>query len=354
MLFFAVTQSILDKSPGLTRKRVSLPTFGKVIMLTDNFGRKFSYLRLSITDVCNFRCNYCLPDGYQCENDRDFLSLTEIKRLVAGFAQLGTEKIRITGGEPSLRKDLPKIIAACKQTQGIKKVAITSNGYKLTEHLPQWLSAGIDAINISIDSLDPRMFQAITGHNKLSTILDGIDMALADGRPSIKVNTVLMREYNANDLQSYFAWLKNTPITLRFIELMQTGDNHAFFQAQHVQGSRIKQNLLLDGWLPVIQHKSAGPAQEFYHPDYAGKIGLIMPYSQDFCKSCNRLRVSSSGKLHLCLFGEQGLSIRDELQQDDLAPLTAKIVALMADKKATHFLHEKLTGATSNLAMLGG
>ena len=205
-------------------------------MLTDNFGRRFYYLRLSITDVCNFSCNYCLPDGYQCDTPRDFMSLAEIKRLTAAFASLGTEKIRITGGEPALRKDLPDIINLCKQTQGIKKVAITSNGFKLPEHLPMWLDAGIDAINISIDSLDPRKFLAITGHNKLDTILKGIDMALADGRPSVKVNTVLMREYSGRDIQSYLDWLKDTPVTLRFIELMQTGDNQKFFDAQHVQG----------------------------------------------------------------------------------------------------------------------
>ncbi|PKI13209.1 GTP 3',8-cyclase MoaA [Colwellia sp. 12G3] len=323
-------------------------------MLTDNFGRRFSYLRLSITDVCNFSCNYCLPDGYQCDQPRDFLSLCEIKRITKAFAELGTEKIRITGGEPALRKDLPEIIRICKETPGIKTVAITSNGFKLPEHLPQWLDAGIDAINISIDSLDPRQFHAITGHDKLKTILTGIDMALADGRASVKVNTVLMRDHSGREIQSYLNWLKDTPITLRFIELMQTGDNQEFFDAQHVQGSRIKQNLILDGWLPVLQNKSAGPAQEFYHLDYQGKVGLIMPYSKDFCSSCNRLRISSSGKLHLCLFGEEGLSLREELQSDDIEPLQAKILALLGDKKATHYLHEKLTGATKHLAMLGG
>jgi cyclic pyranopterin phosphate synthase len=282
------------------------------------------------------------------------MSLTEIKRVAQAFAELGTEKIRITGGEPALRNDLSEIIHICKQTPGIKKVAITTNGFKLPEHLPQWLDAGIDAINVSIDSLDARQFKTITGHDKLKTILTGIDMALADGRPQIKVNTVLMREYSGKGIQSYLDWLKDTPVTLRFIELMQTGDNKAFFDAQHVQGSRIKQNLILDGWLPVIQDKAAGPAQEFYHPDYQGRIGLIMPYAKDFCNTCNRLRISSSAKLHLCLFGDEGLSLRDELQSDDLAPLQAKILSLLTDKKATHFLHEKLTGATKHLAMLGG
>jgi cyclic pyranopterin phosphate synthase len=282
------------------------------------------------------------------------MSLPEIKRLATAFAGLGTQKIRITGGEPALRKDLPDIIAACKQTNGIEKVAITSNGFKLPQHLPQWLDAGIDAINISIDSLDPRQFLAITGHDKLKTILKGIDMALADGRPSVKVNTVLMREHSGRDIQSYLDWLKDTPVTLRFIELMQTGDNQAFFDAQHVQGSRIKQNLILDGWLPVIQNKTAGPAQEFYHPDYQGRIGLIMPYSKDFCSSCNRLRISSAAKLHLCLFGDEGLSLRDLLQSDDILPLQQRIVSLLGDKEATHFLHNKITGGTKHFAMLGG
>jgi cyclic pyranopterin phosphate synthase len=282
------------------------------------------------------------------------MSLSEIKRLTAAFAGLGTQKIRITGGEPALRKDLPDIIAACKQTQGIEKVAITSNGFKLPQHLPQWLGAGIDAINISIDSLDPRKFLAITGHDKLKTILKGIDMAIADGRPTVKVNTVLMREYSGRDIQSYLDWLKDTPVTLRFIELMQTGDNQKFFDAQHVQGSRIKQNLILEGWLPVIQNKTAGPAQEFYHPDYKGRIGMIMPYSKDFCSSCNRLRVSAAANLHLCLFGDKGLPLRDLLQNDDIEPVQERIISLLEDKKSTHFLHDKLTGGTKHFAMLGG
>ncbi|NRA60763.1 MAG: GTP 3',8-cyclase MoaA [Psychrobium sp.] len=323
-------------------------------MLTDSFGRKFSYLRLSITDVCNFSCNYCLPDGYQCSQPRDFLSLAKITRIANAFSEMGTEKIRITGGEPSLRKDLPEIIAACKAPQNIKKVALTSNGYKLPQHINQWLDAGLDAINISIDSLDPRQFQQITGHNKLPHILKGIDMALSDGRADVKVNVVLMREYNGYDIETFLAWIKDTPITLRFIELMQTGENDKFFDAQHVQGSRIKQNLILAGWLPVINSHSAGPAQEFYHPDYQGRIGLIMPYAKNFCDSCNRLRISAVGKLHLCLFAEQGLDLQQHLQNDDVEPLKQHIRAMLGDKKVSHFLQDRLTGATRNFAMLGG
>lgn len=323
-------------------------------MLTDTFGRRFYYLRLSITDVCNFRCNYCLPDGYQCDHDRSFLNLDEIKRTVAGFAGLGTEKIRITGGEPSLRKDLPEIIHACKTTPGIQQVAMTTNGYKLSSQISDWLDAGLDALNLSIDSLDPRQFHAITGHNKLAEILSGIDKAHRLGFDNIKINSVLLKQFNGNALERFLDFLKSTPITLRFIELMQTGDNATFFEQQHVKGEDIKSQLIASGWLPLLRDKTAGPAQEFYHPDYAGKIGLIMPYSKDFCASCNRLRVSALGKLHLCLFADQGLPIREYLQSNDPVALQQAIIALLNDKKASHFLQDKLTGATRNLAMLGG
>ena len=323
-------------------------------MLQDTFGRRFYYLRLSITDVCNFRCTYCLPDGYECDHDRDFLSLPEIKRVANGFAQLGTEKIRITGGEPSLRKDLPEIIQACKQTNGIKTVALTSNGFRLTEQFPTWIDSGLDALNISIDSFDPRQFKAITGADKLDNILSGIDNGLASGFKTIKINTVLMREYNAHDLTTFFNFVKDKPISLRFIELMQTGDNKEFYAKQHVSGQHIKNQLLANGWLPKIRDKAAGPAEEYAHPNYQGTIGLIMPYAKDFCSTCNRLRVSSLGKLHLCLFADEGLSLREQLQSDDPVPLQQQITSLLNDKQATHFLKDGFTGATKHLSMLGG
>jgi len=323
-------------------------------MLTDNFGRRFYYLRLSITDVCNFKCNYCLPDGYQCTNNREFLTLDEIKCLANSFAGLGTEKIRITGGEPSLRKDLPEIITACKQTSGIKTVALTSNGYKLPQHLPRWIDAGLDALNISIDSLDARQFHAITGQDKLATIIEGIDLALSNDFTRIKVNTVLLKQHNSNQIDQFIDWIKDTPITLRFIELMETGDNAVFFDQQHVSGQSIKEKLLNEGWLPCIRDRASGPAQEFYHPNYAGKIGLIMPYDKNFCQTCNRLRVSSLGKLHLCLFSEHGISLKQALASNDPYQVQAAITELMSDKKATHFLQQRMTGATSNLSMLGG
>ncbi|MBC3766176.1 GTP 3',8-cyclase MoaA [Neptunicella marina] len=322
-------------------------------MLEDKFGRRFHYLRLSITDVCNFRCQYCLPDGYQCNSSREFLTLDEIKQITHAFAALGTSKIRITGGEPALRKDLPQIIQQCANTPGIEQVAITTNGYKLKQDLPAWLDAGISAINVSVDSLDPRQFDNITGFGRLQHILDGIEMAIEAGI-KVKLNAVMLKQFNADQLQPFLNWIQSRNVTLRLIELMQTGDNQLFFKQNHISGLPIKQQLLESGWSQIIRNKTAGPAQEFHHPDYQGKIGLIMPYSKDFCASCNRLRISATGKLHLCLFAEQGLDLRELMQEGKQHALQDELVALLGNKQATHWLDKGFTGATSNLAMLGG
>lgn len=322
-------------------------------MLEDLHGRRFHYLRLSITDVCNFRCTYCLPDGYQNDSERQFLSLDEIRTTVKAFAGLGTSKIRITGGEPSLRKDLPEIISACRETEGIDQVVITTNGYRFPDVINTWKTAGIDGINVSIDSLDPKVFAAITGADKLKAILSGIQRAAELDIP-VKVNSVLMKDSTDTSLQAFRPWLKTTPVTLRFIELMETGQSEVFFNKHHLAGEPLKQQLLAEGWTRVIRDKAAGPAQEFKHPDYAGRIGLIMPYSKDFCDTCNRLRVSATGKLHLCLFADQGLDLREQIRSGDVAAVQQKLQSLLQHKEASHWLHDGMTGATKHLAMLGG
>lgn len=322
-------------------------------MLQDSHGRKFHYLRLSITDVCNFKCSYCLPDGYQCDSDRNFLTLPEIKTVARAFAGLGTSKVRITGGEPSLRKDLPEIISSVKAIEGIEKVVITTNGYRFPDVIDSWKEAGIDAINVSIDSLDPKVFAAITGADKLKAILRGIERAAELDIP-VKVNSVLMNGFTDIALTEFKHWLKSTKVTLRFIELMETGQSHSFFKKHHLSGEPIKQKLLEEGWVRVIRDKSAGPAQEFQHSEYAGRIGLIMPYSKDFCDSCNRLRISSTGKLHLCLFAEQGLDLRSEIASGDYVQVQQRLQSMLQDKEVSHWLQDGITGATKHLAMLGG
>ncbi|EIO3981417.1 GTP 3',8-cyclase MoaA [Vibrio vulnificus] len=323
----------------------------------DRFHRKFYYLRLSVTDVCNFKCTYCLPDGYQPSGQKNssFLNLAEIRRVVKAFADCGTSKVRITGGEPSLRKDFTDIIHTVASTQGIKRVATTTNGYRMEKHIGEWKEAGLNQVNVSVDSLDPRMFHQITGENKFHQVMSGIDRALEVGFEQVKVNVVLMKDLNHNELPAFLHWIKYRPIQLRFIELMQTGEMDTLFQQHHVSGVAIRNHLIANGWLLKVKAANDGPALVFVHPDYQGEIGLIMPYEKDFCASCNRLRVSAKGKLHLCLFGDRGVELRDLLQQDSQeTALIERIQAELQTKSVSHFLNDGNTGMTPHLASIGG
>ncbi|GAK86591.1 molybdenum cofactor biosynthesis protein MoaA [Vibrio ponticus] len=325
--------------------------------LEDKFHRKFYYLRLSVTDVCNFKCTYCLPDGYKPSGQKNssFLSLPEIQRVVRAFADCGTSKVRITGGEPSLRKDFTQIIETVANTNGIGKVATTTNGYRMEKQVAEWQQAGLTHINVSVDSLDPRLFHQITGENKFNQVMAGIDRAFEVGYSQIKVNVVLMKDLNSHQLPLFLDWIKDRPIQLRFIELMQTGEMDELFQNHHVSGVQIRNQLIANGWLLKIREKNDGPAQVFVHPDYQGEIGLIMPYEKGFCESCNRLRVSALGKLHLCLFGDHGVELRDLLEQDEQEPLLIqRIQEQLQTKSVSHFLQDSNTGMTPHLASIGG
>ncbi|MBN8430595.1 GTP 3',8-cyclase MoaA [Microbulbifer salipaludis] len=322
-------------------------------VLEDGYGRRFYYLRLSVTDVCNFRCDYCLPEGYQSVPKAPDLSVAEAATVMRAFAQLGTQKVRLSGGEPSLRKDLPELIQAARQTPGIQRVAVTSNGYKLPSVIDSWHLSGLDQLNISIDSLDDNEFARITGHDCLPKIRAGIDRALALGIQT-KVNAVLLSDGAQARLQQFLRWLKTTPVTLRFIELMQTGDNRDYFASNHLRGSDIEQQLIESGWQLLPRAIDAGPAREYVHPDYAGRIGLITPYSKDFCSSCNRLRISAQGKLHLCLFSDAGLDLRETIRTGDADALAEKVRALIGNKEVSHYLQNGNTGGTQNLSIIGG
>ncbi|WP_208612549.1 GTP 3',8-cyclase MoaA [Xenorhabdus vietnamensis] len=326
-----------------------------VEQLVDAFSRKFYYLRLSITDVCNFRCTYCLPDGYRPHGHKSFLSLSEIRRVSRAFAELGTEKIRLTGGEPTMRRDFCDIIAAVHENPRIKKIAVTTNGYRMERDVSQWRAAGLTAINVSVDSLDPRQFYAITGQDKFFQIMRGIDAAFEVGFNTVKVNAVLMKNVNDTNLPAFLNWIKHRSIQLRFIELMETGEGSDIFHRHHISGEVIRQKLLQQGWQQQQRARSDGPAQVFCHPDYQGEIGLIMPYEKDFCQSCNRLRVSAIGNLHLCLFGEQGIPLRDLLSDDaSFDALKLRIQGGLRHKRETHFLHQGDSGITPNLSFIGG
>ena len=328
-------------------------------ILKDSFGRKFPYIRLSISDVCNFKCGYCLPNGYQVDkNDRTkFLHLNEIKRLAKCFSELGVKKIRVTGGEPTVRKDFFDIIKVLKFESGIQNVSITTNGYKLDKKAEQLVNSGLTGINISIDSLDREIFKDITGHDRLPEILHGIENLQNIGFVNIKINAVLLNGINSSikDFNNWARYIEKNKVDFRYIELMRTGDNLDYFNKYHVSSKIFKEYLKENKWIYQTFGKDAGPSVNYINPKYKGKFGIIAPYSKDFCKSCNRLRITSRGDLRLCLFGNTGINLRHLLQKDDqLNELKDLIMKQMQFKKESHYLELGDTGSTTNLSKTGG
>jgi cyclic pyranopterin phosphate synthase len=329
--------------------------FGQT-MLKDNFARSFSYLRLSITDKCNFRCQYCLPDGYKkAVMEEPELSRLEIARLVRGFASFGLRKIRITGGEPSLRRDLTAIIEDLSTIDNVKTIALSTNGYRLERDVNDWVAAGLNSVNVSVDSLDPAAFATLTGSDSLPLILKGIQKAVDTQLLAVKINAVLHRHTTTEDILRFFDYVKHNPVTVRFIELMETASTHLYFESEHLSSDRVVDFLRRHGWNEMTRLSDAGPAREFSHPDFAGKIGVIAPYSPGFCESCNRLRVTSKGQLHTCLFGSSSQSLRELLQEDSqLSLLKTQIAQSVAQKQALHSLQTRDTGLNYGFSALGG
>ncbi len=327
--------------------------------LKDNFGRTFPYIRLSISDVCNFKCGYCLPNGYQVDkNDqRKFLHLDEIRRLAIVFSKLGVRKIRLTGGEPTVRKDFFEIIKILRNEADIKKIVITTNGYHLDKKAKKLVDSGLNGINISIDSLDRKVFKNITGHDRLIEILKGIQDLQDLNFENIKINAVLLKNVNASekDFEEWGDFIKKNKVDVRYIELMQTGDNLNYFKKYHVSSKIFKDYLSRNNWIFQTFGKDAGPSLNYINSKYKGKFGIIAPYSKDFCKTCNRLRITSRGDLRLCLFGNTGISIRHLLQKDEqIVELQDLILKQMKFKKESHYLELGETGLTKNLSTTGG
>ena len=328
-------------------------------ILKDSFGRKFPYIRLSISDVCNFKCGYCLPDGYKIDksDNRTFINIEEIGRLTRALSELGVSKIRLTGGEPTVRKDFFEIIKIIKENSGIKKTVITTNGYRLDKIANDIKNSGLDGINISIDSLNAATFKKITGHDRLGEILKGIKNLQKLNFKNIKINAVLLKGVNdtEKDFNNWAEFIKNNEIDFRYIELMQTGDNLDYFNNYHVPAKKFTNYLNNNNWVIQTFGKDAGPSKNYLNPKFKGKFGVIAPYSKDFCKSCNRLRITAKGDLRLCLFGNTGINIRHLMQKDSqIEELKDLILKQLNFKKESHYLEIGETGLTKNLSTTGG
>ncbi|XP_035530106.1 molybdenum cofactor biosynthesis protein 1 isoform X1 [Morone saxatilis] len=306
--------------------------------LTDNFGRRHSYLRISLTEKCNLRCQYCMPEeGVKLTPRSQLLSTSEVLTLARLFVQEGVEKIRLTGGEPLIRPDVLDIISELRKLEGLKTIAVTTNGMNLARLLPKLKETGLDLINISLDSLVPAKFEFIVRRKGFHKVMEGIDKAIEMGYNPVKVNCVVMRGLNEDELLDFVALTEKKPLEVRFIEYMPFDGNKWNFKkmvSYQEMLDRIRQQ-----WpnLEKLQTGQTDTAKTFQVPGFKGQVGFITSMSEHFCGSCNRLRITADGNLKVCLFGNSEVSLRDVLRSG--APdeeLLQIIGAAVGRKKKQH------------------
>jgi GTP 3',8-cyclase len=287
------------------------------VSLIDGFSRPITYLRVSVTDKCNLRCVYCMPEGGLPWLRRDeILSYEEIAQIVAAAASVGVRAIRLTGGEPLVRRDLSRLIATIASIPGIDDIALSTNGLLLEEQLPELVSAGLRRINLSLDTLREDRFETIARRRGLDAVLRAIDGAIAAGLTPVKINCVVMRGKNDDELADFARLTRDRPIFVRFIEVMPVIENAGLQRDAYVSSDEILERFSEIGDLQqVIGPAGNGPARYFALPGAAGAIGVISPLSHDYCERCNRVRLTADGRLRLCLFGDYALDLRSPVRR---------------------------------------
>lgn len=279
--------------------------------MKDKFDRRIDYLRLSVTDRCNLRCFYCSPGrNFVFIPPEEILSYEEFLRLARLALDIGLTRFRITGGEPLVRKGLADFIRSLVELKGAEDIALTTNGILLSENLDSLWEAGLRRINISLDSLDPQAYSEITGGGCLQKVLDAIDGALEKGFSPVKINAVLLKGKN-DDLSPFVALAAEKPVHIRFIELMDFSPSQGYFVSGREALARLSQFGRLE---EAPAPEGAGPATYFTLPGMKGTIGFISPYSDHFCASCNRLRISADGRLLPCLFSGWSIDLKKILR----------------------------------------
>ncbi|MCW8957706.1 MAG: GTP 3',8-cyclase MoaA [Gammaproteobacteria bacterium] len=319
-------------------------------MLQDGHGRLTNYLRLSVTARCNLRCSYCLPDGAPPEPP-NLLDVAALTRLAAIFADLGIRRIRLTGGEPLVRRDLPELVRGIAALPGIEDISMTTNGVLLERHAAALKAAGLKRINVSLDSLDPARFKKLAGADVLNRIRAGLESADAVGLGPIKINMVVMEGINDHDVEAMAAFCARRGYILRLIEPMPMGDIYS----RPAEMAAILERLQVRFDLCETRVDGGGPARYWQSSDGRLRLGLITPLSQHFCASCNRVRLTATGTLHTCLDGIGGVELGEMLHAgaDDEAVRQAILHAL-AHKPGHHHFNQAPTRGRRLMAITGG
>jgi len=318
--------------------------------LSDSFSRPITYLRVSVTDKCNLRCVYCMPEGGLPWLQRgEMLTDDEIVDIVKAAATAGFRAVRLTGGEPLLRPNLDRLVAQIARIPGIDDVALSTNGLLLEEQLLALRAAGLSRVNVSLDTLREDRFAAIARRPGLDRVLRGIDAALGAGATPVKINCVVMRGVNDDEIEAFAELTRDRNVFVRFIELMPVRENLDLQSESYVSSDEILKRVGEIGALqPVPGPPGNGPARYFAFASGRGAVGVISPLSHDYCDRCNRVRLTADGRLRLCLFGDQAIDLRSPLRAgasgEDLAALLRSAMLIKPERH-----HLRLGEASSRM-----
>ena len=307
--------------------------------MQDSFGRKINYLRFSITDRCDLRCKYCMPQNMTFSDKSDMLGLNDLEFLSKILIQVGIKKIRITGGEPLVRKDIIpflKYLNNYKKKGSLDEITITSNGTLLEKYAEDLFDNGIKRMNISIDSLIPEKYSFITNGGKLEKVLNGIKLAKKLGI-SIKINTVLLKNFNEDEIISLTKWCAEEKMKLTFIEIMPLGEIKYSRKNQYLSVNKAKEVIKKKFGLHSSDYKTNGPSKYFETKNLKSTIGFISPISNHFCETCNRIRITSNGILYSCLGHEDSLDLKPLLKTRSTGQLHSKIKKAIFEKPERHY-----------------
>ncbi|MDX2306994.1 MAG: GTP 3',8-cyclase MoaA [Hyphomicrobium sp.] len=329
--------------------------------LTDPFGRTVSYLRVSVTDRCDFRCVYCMSEDMAFLPKKDLLTLEELDRLCSAFVTKGVRKLRITGGEPLVRKNILWLFEALSrhlESGALEELTLTTNGSQLAKYAADLAACGVRRVNVSIDTLDPQKFRAITRWGELKPVLDGLDAAERAGL-SIKINAVALKDVNEHEIEDLLRFAHGRGADLTLIETMPLGDIGADRTDQYLPLSIVRARLMDRFTLDDIPYRTGGPARYVTVKETGGRLGFITPMTHNFCESCNRVRLTCTGTLYMCLGQDDAADLRAPLRASaDDAPLLKAIDAAIARKPKGHdFIIDRATrrpAVARHMSVTGG
>ncbi len=319
-------------------------------VLADQFNRPITYLRISVTDKCNLRCVYCMPErGLPWLPKTEILSYEEIAQLVAAAAPVGVRSVRLSGGEPLIRKNLHHLVEEIAAIDGVEDIALSTNGLLLEEQIDALVAAGLKRVNVSLDTLREGRFFEIARRPGLDRVLAGIDAAIARGLGPVKINCVIMRGQNDDEIAAFAQWTKERAVYVRFIELMPVQENLDVQRDAYMSADEILERVREIGDLrPVSGPGGNGPARYFAFDRAPGAVGVISPLSHDYCERCNRVRLTADGRLRLCLFGDYEIDLRGSLRsgatREEIAGLLRSAMLIKPERH-----HLKLGEAASRM-----